>query len=377
MATTITPEVGNSIALADKYLPKLDELYKAGAKSTVLDTAESDFRWDGAKAIKVYKLNADGLGDYERNGGFVRGDVDGTWETLSIEIDRGRSFSVDALDNEESAGLAFGRLLGEFERTKVIPEVDAYRFAKLAALAGKKGTPTTITSSTNIADLIDAAVAELDNAEVPYEGRILFVSPACYKQLKGNITRYTYNGENDVNYNVEMYNDMRIITVPQARFYTAITLNQPTSHSDIGGYTVAGVPINFMIVHPSAVKQVVKHRIPNIFAPAQNQQGDAWLLNYRIYHDCFVLENKADGIFLSASAPATAMSASSTSVSAAGDVTISNALGTLKAESTDEGVATVVAGANKVTITKVANGSAKVIVTDGIGQKVEISVSFS
>ena len=41
-----------------------------------------------------------------------------------------------------------------------------------------------------------------------------------YRYLKAGITRYTMNGENGIDYNVEMYNDMRVITVPAGRFNT-------------------------------------------------------------------------------------------------------------------------------------------------------------
>ena len=38
MATTVTAPVGNVIALAEKYLPILDEIYKVESKSSILDT---------------------------------------------------------------------------------------------------------------------------------------------------------------------------------------------------------------------------------------------------------------------------------------------------------------------------------------------------
>ena len=63
-------------------------------------------------------------------------------------------------------------------------------------------------------------------------------------------------------------------------------------------------PINFMIVHPSALVQVTKHVAPRIFSPEVNQEKDAWKFDYRIYHDIFCYENKAKGIYLSAAATA-------------------------------------------------------------------------
>lgn len=178
------------------------------------------------------------------------------------------------------------------------------RFAKYAAAAGSTATAT-LSSSDNVADLIQTAIATMDDKEVPYEGRILFVNPTIYGYLKGDITRFTENGDPNVNGNIEMYEGMRVIRVPSARFNTSITLAAPTDASSSGGYSTAGVDINFMIIHPSAVIQVIKHFAPRLFSPAQVFDADAWRANFRIVHDAFVLANKTYGIYVHKKASAT------------------------------------------------------------------------
>ena len=208
---------------------------------------------------------------------------------------------VDAMDNDETLGMAFGTLLSEFERTKVVPELDCYRFAKYCdGAANAMKTTESISNANGAIAAIDTATEKLDDAEVPYEGRVLFVNPTVYKYIKGGVTRMIMNGDNNVDYNVEMFNDMRLIVVPSGRFNTVCTLGTPTSASDAGGYTAAGTTINLMVVHPSAVMQVVKHVIPRTFSPEVNQEADAWKLDYRIYHDAFVKHNKTNGIYVSA-----------------------------------------------------------------------------
>ena len=301
MATTVTAPVANDIALASRYLPILDEIYKAGSKTSIFDAVNDRVRWEGAKIAYLYGADPVGLANYSRNSGFVPGDVDGAWTPYEITQDRGRSFLVDSMDNDETLGMAFGTLVGEFERTEVIPELDAYRFCKYAkgAADAHKDTETLETSSAVIGSIDDATEA-LDDAEVPYEGRVLFVNPGIYKLIKGGITRMIENGDRDVDTNVEIYNDMRVITVPSGRFNTDVTINAPTTSDGAGGFTAAGSTINFMIVHPSAIMQVVKHAIPRIFSPAVNQEADAWKFDYRVYHDCFVKANKRNGIYVSA-----------------------------------------------------------------------------
>lgn len=300
MSTTVYPGVNNSIAKAAKYIPYLDEVYKMDSKSAILDTANQFVNFVGANAVNIFNLSVIGMGNYSRNGGFVPGDVTGTWQTYTLSTDRGRSYQMDFLDNEETLGMGFGALLSTVEREAIIPEVDAFRFAAYAtgAAAGNKTTETLSTGSGAVASLAGATVA-LDNAEVPYEGRILFVSPHMYSLLKSGITRMVMNGENNIDSTIEMYEDMRVIRVPQTRFYTAITLRTPSDNDDAGGYAPNGSGINYMIVHPSAVLQVMKHYVPRIFSPNENQQADAYLVQPRFAHGAWVLSHKTNGIYVS------------------------------------------------------------------------------
>lgn len=302
MATTVTAPVSNSIALAQKYLPILDEIYKVESKSSILDTPEDRVRWIGAKTIQLFNASLVGLGNYSRNAGYQVGDLTQAWESYTLSVDRGRSFMVDAMDDDETLGMAFATLLSEFERTQVIPEVDAYRFASLATVANSAGNKTAATDASDltqdIAAQVDSAMAIMDEAEVPHEGRILFISGAGYENLKAHVSRYVLNLEKDINNNIEMYNDLRVIRVPQSRLATTCTLNSAPNSSDAGGFTLSGNNVNFLVVHPSAVMQVVKHVIPRVFSPAVNIEADAYKFDYRIYHGQFVKAQKTDGIYL-------------------------------------------------------------------------------
>ena len=302
MATTVTPAVSNSIGLASRYLPILDEIYTAESKTAILDTAQDRVRWSNEyHTFYLFETDMVGNADYSRNGGFVRGDVTAGWRAYAPQWDRGRQFVVDRMDDAESAGMAFGTLAGEYMRTKAIPEKDALRFATYChgAYASNKDTESLANSAAVIAS-IDDATAALDDAEVPYEGRILFVNPTIYKLFKGGITRYTMNAENGIDYNIEMYNDMRVITVPSGRFNTEITLAQPDSHDDAGGYTCTGSTINYMIIHPSAIMQATQFSEPRIFSPAVNQQAQGWMFDFRDYHGAWVKHQKTNGIYVSA-----------------------------------------------------------------------------
>lgn len=118
--------MANSIALASKFGPILDEVYKAASLTASMDATTKAVDFGGAASVNVFKTSTVGMGTYSRASGYPIGDVTGTWETLTLGCSRGRSFSIDRMDDEESLGQAFGTLAGEFVRTRVVPEVDAF-----------------------------------------------------------------------------------------------------------------------------------------------------------------------------------------------------------------------------------------------------------
>ena len=302
MATTVSPAVSNSIGYASSYLPILDEIYQAESKTAILDTAQDRVYYDPkAHTFNLFEIDMVGNADYSRNDGFVRGDVTAQWRSYAPQFDRGRQFVVDRVDDAENMDMIFANLGGEYLRTKAVPETDALRFSQYAKQAsdGMK-TAESISTAAGAIAAIDLGTEKLDDAEVPYEGRILFVNPAMYRLIKGGISRMVMNGENDVNFNVEFYNDMRVIMVPSGRFNTAITLAQPSAHDGAGGYTATGSTINFLIIHPSAIMQANCFTEPRIFSPGVWQQSQGWAWDFRQYHGVWVKHQKTNGIYVNA-----------------------------------------------------------------------------
>lgn len=285
----------NSIDLAKKFVPIIDGVYKAESVTNGMDAAtRPDFT--GANEVKVLKVSTTGLGDYSRETGYPKGDVTAAWETLTLTEERGKEISVDRMDDEETLGLTFGTVTGEFMRLHVIPELDAYRFAKYASATGinKVSTPAVLTKESIIA-AIDEAVRQLDADEVPQAGRRLYINSDLKPILNAALARQ-WGSDGAVNTVLSGYNDMPIVWVPKSRFYTAITLNDGSSN---WGYAKAAgaSDINFMIIYPPAVLQVVKFSLPKIFSPDVNQTKDAWKFQFREYHDAFVYENKVKGLY--------------------------------------------------------------------------------
>ena len=288
--------MSNSIALFKKYIDKLDEVYKQSALTVDLD-ADSTLVQAGANAneIVIPKMTMDGLGDYSRSSGYVAGDVTLTQETVQFNYDRGRKFSVDAMDNEETAGVAFGRLSSEFIRTKTVPEMDAFTFAKIAGTSGiSKATAATYSTGADWLNALVTAQSAMDEDEVPAEGRILYITPTGFNAIHAVDT--TKSREVLASFS-------KIVKVPQTRFYTAIDLyDGTTSGETAGGYVkdaTNGKDINFMIIQKDAVIKYPKHTVNKVVTPEANQTTDGWMFFYRAYGLVDMYENKVAGVYLS------------------------------------------------------------------------------
>ena len=146
--------MSNTINLVTKFQPLLDEVYKAASLTGDLENGAVKF--DGSKTVKVLNLTVPALGAYTRNTGYTAGDVTADWEPFTLTQDRGTEFSVDAMDNEETLNMTFGNASSEFIRRSVVPQVDAYRFAKMVQENGITRKQATLTTGDEVIAAINA-----------------------------------------------------------------------------------------------------------------------------------------------------------------------------------------------------------------------------
>lgn len=279
----------NNIELTTVYLPLLDEVYKNEVKTSVLDGDQATIKKGQNGEIKVAKLDMDGLGDFDRNSGYTEGTSKLTWETIKYDKERSQKLKVDRLDNEESLGIAVAKLSSEFLRTKVAPETDAARIAKIASVAGVSKKEETITTGDEMYKALRAGTNKQDEDEVSTENRILFITPTG-KALIDDLETYKSKSV--------MSRFSQVIEVPQTRMYTAITLN--TGEENYGYKKAEGASdINFMIVERSAAVTAMEQFI-KYFSPDEDQNGDSHVFPYRNYNLYgHVYENKLAGVYVS------------------------------------------------------------------------------
>lgn len=290
------------------YIPLLDEIYQRESLTSFLEMNPMMTQFDGKKTVKLPKYVLDGAADYNRSTGYNKGSITVTWESHTLEYDRGRKFGVDVIDDDELGAQTFMTAAAEYVRTKEIPETDAIRFAEMYAAALAGGTVVTADLTTGALAAYDTAEETLGDNEVPEENRIMWTSYAFYKLLKQDtsVSRRIDAGDvtvNGINRKVALLDGMTpIVRVPSGRFYDVIQLNDGTTAGQEAGHfePIGGTsrPLNFIYAHRGALNAVTKRRVSKIIGWAQNQESDENLVFYRNHHDLIVPENKRPAIYV-------------------------------------------------------------------------------
>ncbi len=285
-----------------------DELDRAVAQKPVTGfMADNNLRgkFVGAKTVMIPAMNISGLGDYDRDTGFVSGTVSVSAQPYTLAMDRGRSFQLDREDNDESgiADLA-GQIMGEFVRTKVVPEVDAYVLSKLAGYAYNENQVVEGTPATDAYAMLTEAIANAQN-EVGYDEELVaFVDGRMLNALQNSeeISRHLVMNDfkkGELHTQVTSLNGVAILPVPDSRMKTAYEFyDGTTSGQEDGGFKPAtnAKSIGLLLVPRRAASLIKKTEQVRCFDPAHNLKADAWKLDYRLYYDVVLKDSLKGGI---------------------------------------------------------------------------------
>ena len=298
----------NTLEYAQIFQTTLDKQVAMQATSGWMEGNAGLVQYSGGNTVKVPKLSMDALGNYDRANGFVDGSVTFAYESRTLTQDRGRTFQIDRMDVDETAFVpTASAIMGEFQRLKVIPEIDAYRYSKIAAIAAANSQTGTYTpAASTILTQLKADITNLQDVfgEIPFVitmsskvAGVLENSTELTKQL--SVVDFTQGG---LNTKVKALDENPIVKVPSARMKTAYVLNDgKTSGQEAGGFVPAAgaKDINWIITPRSAVIAISKTDKIRIFEPDTNQRADAWKIDYRKYHDLWILDNQIPTIYVS------------------------------------------------------------------------------
>lgn len=293
----------NTLQYSQQFQTVLDAQMLAGATSAFMEANAGQVKYDGGDTVHIPEVSMQGLAKYDRDEGFNQGSVTLKFNPYKMTQDRGRTFQLDSMDvNETNFVATAGTVMGEFQRTQVIPEIDSYRYSKIAALATAENKVTTgfTPAVATILEKLEAEITEIQDVVGEDEGLIIVMSTKLRTILNNSdkFNRYLNVAEfknGSVNTTVKSFNDIPILGVPSARMKTAYVFNDgKTANQQAGGFKAdtAAKDINWIIMPQRAPIAVSKTDKVRVFTPELNQKADAWKIDYRKYHDLWIPKNR-------------------------------------------------------------------------------------
>ena len=303
----------NTLEFVSIFQQKLDQKMMQDATSGWMEANATQVKYTGGDTVKMPTIELDGLADYDRVGGYTAGSVSLKFEDYKLTQDRGRAFQLDIRDVDETGFIASAaNVVATFQKEHVVPEVDAYRYSKIAALAKAAGNETAAFTPTveNVLEQLDkdiAAVQDVVGDSLQFVIAMPMSTRAILSKASG-VQHMLDVGDfkaGEFNNRVKLYNGIPIITVPSARMQTAYKFNDGvTSGQEKGGFEkdTTAKAINWIVMLQSAPIAVSKTDTLRIFDPMTNQQATAWRIDYRKFHDVWVPKHRLAGVWVNTGA---------------------------------------------------------------------------
>lgn len=310
----------NSIELATKMASELDKMHEQKAVTGFLADNVLRAQFVGAKTVKIPDLDFVGLVNYDRDGGFNRSTMTVANIPFTMKMDRARSIQIDREDLDETgvANLA-GKVMGEYVRTKVVPETDAYVLSQLASVAAKKidaekepelstargdEEQTVSWDAGNPYAVFNQLVTKVWDKVGYDEELVCFIDSTAYAALMNSneiqkmITVSDFK-QGGVDTKVKFINGVALIPVSTSRMMTGYTFADKDSANGVGGFEplADAQHIRMLVLPKSAGSLVKKTEKIRVFTPEQNLDADAYKFDYRIYYDVFVKKSGINAIW--------------------------------------------------------------------------------
>ena len=288
----------NTLEFAQKFSGELDKMLIQKSVTGFMADNVMRAKFVGAKTVIVPDIDFVGLSDYNRDTGFSNGAITVAQQSFELSQDRARSLQIDREDMDETgiANLA-GQVMGEYVRTKVVPEMDSYVLSKLAKIAIDNSNTTALDVAKAYEQFVNLTNGVQGKAGFDTE-LVAFVNPAVYgafmnsSEISRHITVSDFK-QGEINLKVKKINDITLIPVTDERMKT-----EYTDDAVNGGLkpTSAAKNIGILVLPKSAAHLVKKSETMRVFAPEQNLDADAYKFDYRIYYDAFVKKSNIEHI---------------------------------------------------------------------------------
>lgn len=281
----------------------LDQQITQEATSNFLETNAGQVIYNGGDEVKIPTITTDGLSDYDRQTGYPSGSVTLSYETKKMTQDRAQSFNIDAMDvNETNYMVNMGNVMGVFQREKVIPEIDLYRWNQIfLATDGVKHSTAKALTKDIIMDELLADITAVEDKAGTRTGLVIVMNTITASLLNSALDKrldpVTFTS-GQIHTEVKGLDGIPIIKVSSSRMNTKVTKNSSTKALE-----PTGVAINWLIFPQTAPIAVSKTDTVRIFSPNGEagypayQKANAWHVDYRKFHDIWIPQHRLDAFY--------------------------------------------------------------------------------
>lgn len=283
---------------------KLDQLVVQEMTTAWMEANHSQLQYFGGDEVKIPVLTVDGMGNYKN--GYTSGSASLRFITKKMTQDRGRSFDLDVRDVDETSGIAtIFQIMNEFQRTQVIPELDAYRISYLAnnAIVNDMVKASYVPNKATVIDEIKDGIKAI--RKIGYNGELMIHAnydtitevEKARAVVANTMTIMLYGIET----RVQQIDGVPIIPTSDNVMVSNIKLNDGTTPSqEKGGFEKdpTAKTVNFLVVGKNVPIAVTKLDTIRVFDPMTNQTANGWKADYRRFHDIWVTDNKKKCMFV-------------------------------------------------------------------------------
>lgn len=296
------------INYAESYSRALAQAYPYVLNFGALYATPNNGRYrmgEDGKTIYIPRIDTTGRVDSNRDSiATAARNYDNSWEPKTLTRHRMWSTLVHPKDVDQTNMVAsISNITRVFNEEHKFPEMDAYLISTLYSLwtdtdakdAGKKAmtADTTELTEANILEVFDKLMVNMDEARVPANGRILYVTSSVRKILnaaEGIFRTINVTGSaSSVNRQTSRLDEVQIVSVPSSLMKTKYEFTTDWKAAE------DAKQINMFLVHPSAVITPVSYEFSTLDSPSA-LTGGKYFYYEESDEDVFILNRKADAL---------------------------------------------------------------------------------
>lgn len=259
---------------------------------------------ENGKSVYIPRIKTTGRVDSTRDSLVqAKRNFDNSWELKPLTHQRQWNTLVHPMDVQQTNDVAtITNITRAFNEQQKFPEMDAYTVSTLYKLWSTKDATddddvameadTTELSAENILGVFDDLMEKMDEALVPANGRILYVTSTAHKLLKqaeGIVREMSVQqGGSNVSRIINRLDEVEIVSVPTTLMMTAYDFDEGWAVDDENAQQ-----INMFLVHPTAVITPVSYEFAQLDAPSATTNGKYYYFE-ESFEDVFIL-NKRKG----------------------------------------------------------------------------------